>query len=198
MTEVEKRSHGVRRCRLALAGLLIGLCTSVTPVRADDTDLAVLKAQVERLVRTVAEQESRLAALEGRSPNSDRVRPRPAPLEVSSVPEERAQEAASKGTVQRQEIGRFPDNAIVRAGDFDGSIVIPGTSASVRIGGYVQADMGYDFDSLGFSDALNLRTLPLDGAPSDGEHVFRSHARYSRLNIDIRDQTQLGAVRHSI
>ncbi|MEL6300465.1 MAG: DcaP family trimeric outer membrane transporter [Pseudomonadota bacterium] len=98
-------------------------------------------------------------------------------------------------TGARQEIGRVPDDAIVRAGDFTGSIVLPGTTASVRIGGYVQADMGFDFDSLGFSDALNLRTIPLDGTTADDEQVFRSHARYSRLNIDVRDQTPIGQFR---
>lgn len=194
MSERTASRRATHRRRVVATGLLAAIGLFDSPVRAD-ADLDALKAQIERLSAIVAEQEARLAILEARPAGGGDAQDSPLPLEPLRTSEQEATGPASAASVRRQEIGRFPDNAIVRAGDFAGSIVIPGTSASVRIGGYVQADMGYDFDSLGFSDALNLRTLPLDGSSADGEQVFRSHARYSRLNIDVRDETPLGMFR---
>ncbi|MEO1319722.1 MAG: DcaP family trimeric outer membrane transporter, partial [Pseudomonadota bacterium] len=150
-----------------------------TPISRDE-ELATLKAQMAILAARVESQSAEIEALKAR---------------VGTDADTEAPAIVATETARRQEIGRVPDNALVRAGDFGGSIVLPGTTASVRIGGYVQADIGYDFDNLGFSDALNVRSVPLDDTTSDGEQVFRSHARNSRVNIDVRDKTPLGDFR---
>ncbi|MEL7284466.1 MAG: DcaP family trimeric outer membrane transporter [Pseudomonadota bacterium] len=161
---------------------------------AQDTDLEALKAQIDALAEIVQAQADEIDRLKKQvQPDADSL------IQIyPQIDEEAAQNSASVDTgidAGRYEVGRVPDDAIVTAGDFEGSISMPGSTASMRIGGYIQADVGYDFDSLGFSDSLNLRTIPLDGSSSDGREVFRSHARYTRLNFDVRDQTAWGEFR---
>ncbi|MEM9375251.1 MAG: DcaP family trimeric outer membrane transporter [Pseudomonadota bacterium] len=190
-----ERSYDPSPANVARFGALLILAWSVvgaSGAHADESDLEALKAQVARLTKMVEAQAAEIEALKKETTLLAHTDSLIIQLDTSQISSE-----ADDGprTASRQVIGRVPDDAIVRAGDFDGSLVIPGSTASVRIGGYVQGDMGYDFDSLGFSDALNLRTVPLDGTQSDGEQVFRSHARYSRLNFDIRDETRFGLFR---
>ncbi|MEL7110203.1 MAG: DcaP family trimeric outer membrane transporter [Pseudomonadota bacterium] len=161
---------------------------------AQDTDLEALKAQIDALAEIVQAQADEIDRLKKQvQPDADSL------IQIyPQIDEEAAQNSASVNTgidAGRYEVGRVPDDAIITAGDFEGSISMPGSTASMRIGGYIQADVGYDFDSLGFSDSLNLRTIPLDGSSSDGREVFRSHARYTRLNFDVRDQTAWGEFR---
>jgi len=161
---------------------------------AQDADLEALKAQIDALAEIVQAQADEIDRLKKQvQPDADSL------IQIyPQIDEEAAQNSASVNTgidAGRYEVGRVPDDAIVTAGDFEGSISMPGSTASMRIGGYIQADVGYDFDSLGFSDSLNLRTIPLDGSSSDGREVFRSHARYTRLNFDVRDQTAWGEFR---
>ena len=164
---------------------------------AQDEDLEALKAQIDALADLVAAQAEEINRLkvqmQSDAQDGDQViQIDPRALEDAAQSEAIIDTGINAG---RYEVGRVTDDAIVTAGDFEGSISLPGSTASMRIGGYVQADMGYDFDSLGFSDSLNLRTIPLDGSSSDGREVFRSHARYTRLNFDVRDQTRLGEFR---
>lgn len=103
-----------------------------------------------------------------------------------SVREEEADTSDPIYTNTITPLGRFPDAAIITAGDFDGAIKIPDSQASVKIGGFVRLEGSYDFDSLGFQDAVNHRRIPLDGTPQDGANQSRFHVRNSRLNLDYR------------
>jgi hypothetical protein len=92
-------------------------------------------------------------------------------------------------------IGLDPDDSIIRSGDFDGSISFPGSTAAFKIGGFVRTDFSYDFDNSGAEEALNVRTIPLDGDIDDETENFHASARSSRLNLDIRDTTSFGDLR---
>ncbi|MEM6513537.1 MAG: DcaP family trimeric outer membrane transporter [Pseudomonadota bacterium] len=177
-------------------GLLVSLSAILllvsAPSSSADDELVELRKQLQQLQQQVREQALEIEALKQALPQAETLQAGGDTKLPSSAETAAATQSTGAG---RQEIGRVPDDAFVRAGDFVGSLLLPGSSASVRIGGYIQADMGYDFDSLGFSDALNLRTLPLDGFAGDDESIFRSHARNSRLNIDVRDSTRLGEFR---
>ncbi|MEO1661172.1 MAG: DcaP family trimeric outer membrane transporter [Pseudomonadota bacterium] len=185
----------------SLKVILIALCAhsvgAIPIASAQEDDLEALKAQIDALADLVEAQAGQIDQLKAQiqmEPRSEDalIEIEPGGSEVTSRDGQTVDTSIDAG---RYEVGRVPDDAIVTAGDFESSITLPGSTASMRIGGYVQADMGYDFDSLGFSDSLNLRTIPLDGSTSDGEQVFRSHARYTRLNLDVRDQTRLGEFR---
>ena len=91
--------------------------------------------------------------------------------------------------------GRFPDDAIVTTGEFPGSLQIPGTGVSVRLGGLVRTDIIHDVDSLGFPDVVNVLTIPVDDSPADGTGQTRFSARNSRINFDVRGHSSIGEVR---
>lgn len=93
------------------------------------------------------------------------------------------------------EYGRFQDDALVRKGDFFGSIEVPGTGVSIRFGGYVNLDIVHDFDSLGFAEFVVPTTIPIDGGPLDGTSQTAFSARTSRINFDVRGRSPLGEVR---
>ena len=197
------RCVGRRPCRHSrsiTAVSVIALAQSafaLPPAAAEDVDLEALKAQIDALADIVEAQAQEIEQLKRQTQivqqeTETLIQVLPT---AAQVPTESSASVDTGINAGRYEVGRVPDDAIVTAGDFEGSVSLPGSTASMRIGGYVQADIGYDFDSLGFSDSLNLRTIPLDGSSSDGRQVFRSHARYTRLNFDVRDQTAWGEFR---
>ena len=98
-------------------------------------------------------------------------------------------------SLSNKPFGRFPDDAIVTKGDFKGSINIPGTNASVKLGGFVRLNAIYDIDNLGFEELVSNRTIPLDGSSEDKSNQTRFHVRNTRLNVDVRQETKLGDFR---
>ena len=194
-----RRRYWRGRTSVAASALAVLLQSSwvIPHAAAEDAALEALKAQIDALANIVEAQAEEIDRLK------QQIQPaQQDPDALIKVYPSDGTESSPNGAVVdtgidagRYEVGRVPDDAIITAGDFEGSISLPGSTASMRIGGYVQSDMGYDFDSLGFSDSLNLRTIPLDGSSSDGREVFRSHARYTRLNFDVRDQTAWGEFR---
>ncbi len=97
--------------------------------------------------------------------------------------------------LQRRPIGRVPDDAFVTAGDFSGSVSIPGSAGSFRIGGMVQVNGNYDWDNQGFQQIGVPTSIPIDGDPDDGEKQFGIHARLSNFNLDYRAPTAMGNFR---
>ena len=69
----------------------------------------------------------------------------------------------------------------VGAGDFPHSILIPGTNASVKVGGFAKFDFIQDFNSIGSTDDFDTTTIPTSG-PQKGN--TRLHGRQTRLNVD--------------
>ncbi|MEO0576922.1 MAG: DcaP family trimeric outer membrane transporter [Pseudomonadota bacterium] len=144
------------------------LSTLSERLEAFETELEAQAAEIKRL-RKALEQAQQTQTMASDTQTAD--------TEVS-VSIERDEVSAA--------LGRFPDAAIITAGDFDGAIKLPGSEASVKIGGFVRLEGNYDFDSLGFQDAVNHRRIPLDGSPEDGANQSRFHVRNSRFNIDYR------------
>ncbi|MEL6547086.1 MAG: DcaP family trimeric outer membrane transporter, partial [Myxococcota bacterium] len=108
---------------------------------------------------------------------------------------ESAEPTPSELSSSRKRIGKFPNDATVTIGDFPGSIRIPGYDASVRLGGLVQLNTVYDWDSLGFADSLSSVTIPIDGSVEDETSQTRMSARDSRINFDVRGQSEFGTLR---
>lgn len=115
-------------------------------------------------------------------------------LEAPKTAETQARQASTPHAEDPQ-IGRFPDTAIVRPGDFDGSITIPGDSGSFRIGGFVRAQLNYDIDNIGSQDGAVPYTVPLDGFPEDGTQQLGFSVRDTQVNFDYRRDTDLGLFR---
>ena len=178
----------VKACRIAWLASAVLSSAGVAPAAADE--LGDLAQQLEALAAKVAQQSAEIEALQA---------------QLAAVKTEASEDDGDSATADSggavgldadwQPLGRFPDAAIITAGDFEGAIKIPDTQASVRLGGFIRAEAAYDFDSLGFQDAVNHRRIPLDGTPEDGARQSRFHVRNSRFNIDYRRPSQSGDLR---
>jgi len=90
-----------------------------------------------------------------------------------------------------------PAKEYVEVGSFKGSILLPGTGISFKVGGYTKGDVIFSFDDFtpgggqGIAELLNLGT---NGDAGGGDRV-RFHALQSRVNFDARTTTDLGSAR---
>lgn len=191
------RASGIRRePGLGVVSRPLWLATALVlaalhpPAHADE--VSELADQVSALAAVVAQQAAEIEALRAALSNAG----------LTATTESGNAVSESQGDVtdivlvdSQQPLGRFPDAAIITAGDFEGAIKIPDSQASVRLGGFVRAEGSFDFDSLGFQDAVNHRRIPLDGTPEDGARQSRFHVRNSRFNIDYRRPVPVGELR---
>jgi hypothetical protein len=76
---------------------------------------------------------------------------------------------------------------IVSAGDFPGSIRIPGSDAAIKFGGRIRTAVVLTLDPLGTDDRFLTNSIPV-GVPSSSGEAKRTNisARASRINIEFR------------
>lgn len=86
------------------------------------------------------------------------------------------------------------ESTLYDVNSFPGSIAIPGSSAAVRIGGFVKVNVVASLDPIGTDDRFIAGSIPV---PYDGGGSTQSkiNASQSRLNIDLRDITPDGPFR---
>lgn len=123
-----------------------------------------LVLQIKQLQQAISEQQARLEQLEAK------VR-------------ERSIELQKTGTVFSEQ-GTIPDYTLASDNRGDGRISAP----KIKLGGYVRADLIWDFDNAGREDLFIARTIPLDGSPEDGQKTSFLHARDTRLNVNLVDR----------
>jgi TolA-binding protein len=76
---------------------------------------------------------------------------------------------------------------VVSAGDFPGSIRIPGTDAAVKFGGRIRTSVVLTLDPLGTDDRFLTNSIPVGGGEASGEAKRTNiSARASRLNLEFR------------
>jgi hypothetical protein len=90
------------------------------------------------------------------------------------------------------------------AGSFPGSMLVPGTQTSFKVGGYVKGDYVYDFSAqVNIIGGLNPGNIPLDAnvpgtteAPGHRIHgTSQMTASESRFNIETRTPTAYGELK---
>jgi hypothetical protein len=114
----------------------------------------------------------------------------PAPT-VSAAVEERL--AKIEESVQR--IPDLPTD-VVSAGEFPGSMRIPGTDVAMKVAGLVRATAVNTFGPLGTEDRFVTSSIPVAGSPQAGkEPRFVLTAIPSRASLDVRTPTGVGAMR---
>ena len=114
--------------------------------------------------------------------------------------------AAVKGVPQTMEarlealertIERLPElpQKVVAAGEFPGSIGVPGTDAAFKIGGQVRFSLVHTLGPLGTDDRFIASSIPV-GDQRAGEDARTTYtAAPSRVNFDLRSPTALGPIR---
>ena len=82
------------------------------------------------------------------------------------------------------------------AGEFPGSIPIPGTNMAAKIGGYVRLGIVDSLDPIGSDDRFVVGSIPV-GEPEPGidKEGFTFSAKRSRVNLDMRMDSSVGTFR---
>ncbi len=202
----------LRRKRLALLFLLVagvscfaGRATtafaqqSKPPTKSLSTRVAEQKKEIEAQTRLIEEQRARIetqtavadslaSRIQGLEAQLATMNQRLAELESQAgVPAWDSLEVRLKQieaeTTKPPELP--PD--IVSAGDFPGSIRIPGTDAAVKLGGRIRTSVVLTLDPLGTDDRFLTNSIPVGGGDVSGEAKRTNiSARASRLNMEFR------------
>ena len=100
--------------------------------------------------------------------------------------------AAIEKTVQRT-----PEmlQGAVSAGDFPGSIRVPGTDAAFKVGGQARMSLVHTLAPLGVDDRFITSSIPVDSQTAGDASRTTYSASPSRLNVDLRSPSRLGDVR---
>jgi len=109
---------------------------------------------------------------------------------------ERIEEQERELDTQRARTEELPKpEETVTAGDEPGSFKMPGTDTSVKIGGYVKADLIYDIGPEN-GDTFAASAIPAEGSEADRRKgAFRAHARQTRINLTTWTPTEIGDVK---
>jgi hypothetical protein len=76
-----------------------------------------------------------------------------------------------------------------------GSIALPGTNASLKIGGYVKMAIIRSFDPLASSDRFIVGSIPVTEDNEFSYDQYQLSSSQSRLNLDLIEKTRLGNLR---
>ncbi|MDC0362879.1 DcaP family trimeric outer membrane transporter [Halioglobus sp.] len=113
---------------------------------------------------------------------------------------------ASKKELKDQERAEKTGNEVAQAqaddptrqllADFTGAWRLPGTSAALRIGGYVKTAAVYNNDALAINDRFIVGSIPVGVAKESADEAQSSvTADQSRINFDLRQPTEYGIMR---
>jgi len=107
----------------------------------------------------------------------------------------KAPESAASQIADLQKSMDDPSNTIYDK-DFPGAWYLPGTTAAMKIGGYVNLSVVDSFDPLVISDRFIVGSIPPDGQIVQGAKEGTSvSANQTRVNMEYREQTKLGEIR---
>ncbi len=97
----------------------------------------------------------------------------------------------------QERLASVPEDPVAALGEegFPGSIRIPGTSAAMKVGGFVKGTLVKSFDPLATTDRFIVGSIPVEGAEAGVEEETSLTANQSRLNLEMRDKTDVGELR---
>lgn len=148
---------------------------------------AEIKAQMEEQEKRIAELSAALLAAQNQVLELQEKMPK---TSLNEMVEERLKKLETS-IEQRPEISQT-----VTAGDFPGSMRIPGTDAALKIGGQVNVNMIWNLDALGVDDRFSTAAIPMEGSEAAGKGPRMTlTARSSRFNFDVRMPSAVGAFR---
>ena len=169
------------------------------------------KAEIERQLALIEEQKKRIEAQEGdikalQQQLADMeqtllsLKRRLDELEEQGAPPPSPTDVATKETAEAAEAGQQPSDPevpadVVSAGDFPGSIRIPGSDAAVKFGALIRTAFVFTLAPLGSDTSFLTYTIPV-GPPAPGEGARTAFtANTSRFNVDFRTPTGIGQIR---
>jgi hypothetical protein len=170
------RSNRVRLGVTAVVVLLVAPCSALAQTTSG-TDAAIVelrqlladqRAALDRQAGVIEEQGRRLAALQERVEGPSRQVEERLALEVPATTTAAAavgtQAALSQQPTSRTAAQPTPDlpTMVVSAGDFPGSIRIPGTESAFKLGGQARLVAVHTLGALGTDDRFVTSSIPAD------------------------------------
>ena len=163
--------------------------------------LADQRAALDRQARIIEDQGRTLIALQQQIRGATRSSEDPPAPDLASPPTAvaatGAQPPASQPPSSRTSAEPAPDlpALAVTAGDFPGSIRVPGTESSFKLGGQARLVAVHTLDALGTDDRFVTSSIPV-GVPRAGEEASTVYSpTASRLSTDLRMPSQRGPMR---
>ena len=163
--------------------------------RLVDDQRRLLEEQTRRLDAQARELETLRARLDDTSAVALAAQTQLAALTGSAAPAAPLTAQTSQGDSQDPQ--RTPElpAPVVSAGDFPGSLRIPGADAALKIGGQARMTLVHTLAPLGTDDRFVTSSIPVEGeVPGEQSRTTYSPAA-SRGNLDIRAHTPIGSLR---
>src|SRR5262245_4207402 len=200
-------SRGFRR-RIPLLGAAALACFGATattasaqkqskpPAKSLSTRVAEQKKEIEAQKLRIDEQRALIESQQAVA-DSQSVRIRTLEAELAAMQQRLADLESQAGLTALEERLKQIEAAakkspelppeVVSAGDFPGSIRIPGTDAAVKFGGRIRTSVVLTLDPLGTDDRFLTNSIPVGGGETSGESKRTNiSARASRLNLEFR------------
>ncbi|MFB3077650.1 MAG: hypothetical protein ACE1Y4_06545, partial [Lysobacterales bacterium] len=173
--------------------------------------LAIQAQQLERQQQQIREQSEHLQAIENQlrqlvsAQNGATKSPSEHPGQFITMASTGHQQDLSASSQSREPLSQQAD-ATERLRDVEepieieaealpGFLQIPGTDASMKLGGFVKMSIVQSFDQVGSADRFVVGTIPVTGDAVGTENQANLTSRQSRLNLDVRRHTALGPLR---
>jgi hypothetical protein len=196
------RSRKSRACSaIAAASIATAAGVLCSPVaRADElADLKELVKQLEARIKALeAERGAPKPAAEATSPPAA---PAATPSSATAAPTAAVPPTAPvaayipPATVKSDESSaQRVDNAVVDPA-LKGFFRIPGSETLMKVGGYAKVDFIYDTKPIGTFDYFVTSAIPTSGPDTNRGSQFTVQAKQTRLNLELRRDTEWGPAR---
>lgn len=166
------------------------------PARADE--LSDLKETIKKLEARVDALEAEKAAAKAPAESKPAA---PAPTEAKAataaqpLPASTAAGYTPAATIKGDEVAeQRVDNAPLDP-SLKGFLKIPGTETMMKVGGYAKLDLIYDTKPIGTFDYFVTSAIPTSGPQTQYGTEFTAQAKQTRLNVDLRRDTEVGPAR---
>jgi hypothetical protein len=156
-------------------------------IDAQAGDISALKQQLADMEQMLLSLKRRLDELEAAQTGQPGAQPQTA---AAAAAAQQAQDQAEKEAASPE----IPPD-VVSAGDFPGSIRIPGTDAAVRFGALIRTAFVFTLKPLGSDDRFLTYSIPVGPPPAGDGPRTAFTANTSRFNVDFRTPTGIGQIR---
>ncbi len=182
----------------------LALLASLSPLSAQSDELAELKAAVKAMQKTIADQNARIATLEGRLTGQKPAAKKSAPptdgrsvtvagmeaplvdLPTAAVSKERTPVRDADTFLDLQQAAPRANNAPLDPA-LKGFMAIPGTDTMFKIGGSARIDAIADLSNNGNPNQFVPSSIPVPGESGwDGGERSALHAKGTRLSLELR------------
>ena len=163
-------------------------------IEAQQAVIAEQQAKIGTQDAAIDEQKTKLAELETQLADMKRRLDEIEQLLPAAEEQQKLEERLAR--VEKEDKPDLPPN-VVSAGDFPGSMKIPGTDAAVKFGGRIRTAAVFTLAPLGSDDRFLTNSIPvetIDSAAGEGRRTVFT-ANTSRFNFEMRTPTGVGQVR---